>query len=76
MAALLDITRDALSCNAPEEPVQEIFAAAAATAVGKPQRVQSQVHASPGGHFLFEFACAADSSLGRIGEELGVQVVL
>ena len=39
-------------------------------AAAKPQRLQSNVHTGPGGRILFEFACAFDSSLGRIGVQV------
>ena len=79
---VLAVSHDALSCSAPEELAQETYSSAVKAnaegclgAAAKPERLQSNVHKSPGGHMLFEFACASDSSLGRICEELGVQVV-
>ena len=47
MAALLDITRDALFCNAPEEPVQEVFAAAAAAAAAAAVQASAATKPSP-----------------------------
>ena len=80
--AVLAMSHDAISKKAPETIVQETYASAVAAsnesclgAAAKPERLHSQIHSSPGGKILFEFACASDSALGRIGEELGVQVV-
>ena len=74
------MSHDAMSKKAPEMIVQETYAAAASNenclgAAAKPERLHSQVHQSPGGKILFEFACAPDSAFGRIGEELGIKVV-
>ena len=80
--AALAMSHDAISKKAPETIVQETYASAVAAssesclgAAAKPERLHSQIHNSPGGKILFEFACASDSALGRIGEELGIQVV-
>ena len=80
--AVLAMSHDAISKKAPEMIVQETYASAVAAsnesclgAAAKPERLHDQIHNSPGGKILFEFACASDSALGRIGEELGVQVV-
>ena len=77
----LAMSHDAISKKAPETIVQETYASAVAAsnesclgAAAKPERLHSQIHNSPGSKILFEFACASDSALGRIGEELGVQL--
>ena len=80
--AVLAMSHDAIAKKAPETIVQETYASAVAAskecclgAAAKPERLYSQIHNSPGGKILFEFACASDSALGRVREELGIKVV-
>ena len=66
------MSRDAVSTKAPEAIAQETYASAIKAneasclgAAAKPERLHSQIHNSPSGKMLFEFACASDSALGN-----------
>ena len=72
--AVLAMSHDAISKKAPETTAVAASYESCLGAAAKPERLRSQIHNSPGGKILFEFACASDSALGRIGEELGVQL--